>query len=1414
MMINLSAGLLHQKVNWQYSLYVRCISVRDFLRPVLLLVVLFSIPLPSPYAEDTQIKILDRPQYSDDSVVARFARDFITQISSSAPGLVRQAGESLNQNGRPGDVLTGAGKGAATNALMNVALPQDKDEPSDVSKTFLGTLQQRLMRVGQDAGVGLVRDSLSTGGASSGNVSGNIGRASTRAVVDTTVEAARATRLPFLANMETEYTLDKTGLPTFSLITVQPLYESKDYSHNVFMQFSGLRADHRTNINGGLAYRYLTPSKNLLIGPNAFIDYQTTEHHLRSSLGFDARTRYAGLGFNRYYGLTGWKDTGGGFQEKAMSGYDVELSGEVPELLPGLRLFVKQYEWYAKQGESPHGFTYSGEYTPFPLLTIKSGWDNGSDEKTSYSVGVAVSMKVGVPLREQLKPITAAQSTLENYRFTKVRRENAIKVERRVNPLLLSNVIETVGANTFAFDSTVGLLSLGQAIDPGTSITVSSAGGSYLKLRFGDGGILTIAAGSVVEIQQEQIVLNSGAMNYVSGAYSRNVNTPGGTIKLLGTDIDVTNSGSSSVVRVRDGSVQLASSATTITVASGETASFGLAPPQVLVSTDAIVSATGLEIFQKISKVSSPVDLVKASPYIVSAPHIVSVSPSVGQNVILGVTFSKAVNVNPSDAPALFLTVNGVSRTAVYQGGTGNAELQFAYTFVSGDFSAATLSVLQMSTSGEVASTDGHQPRVIRDFNPVTLSLPTSVGGITTPGSISFTAVTGAATNTLVTSAQSTVTGITVALPISVSGDGTPQFQVNSGTWVTSGMVQLGDTLRVRLFSASAEATVAQATLSISGTTVPFVVTTGDFTPDTISFTTVTGAATNTVVASAPVTLAGIDVPVSVSTVSSSVSPQVRINGGAWGTSGTISNGQTLEARLTTGATASVSYTAQVNVGTVQTSFTVVTQTPAGACGGYDVTLGPLTDYINGQYGAYFNPFNIGSHTRPAEWDISGTIHSSGFPDCTNLYFTMPAGTPPTVWGYLFMDFGNYQAGPVTNITPHRINELTQFTEHFDWTYTGSSNFNLLSEHWLTNVPGDFNTIKAEIGFYFHGPASTVSFHNSGSNLGNWTDPSGRTWSVRKHSTFITFYAGTDVLSGTLDRKSALDWLVTQGQISSTWWVNGTGFGAEPIADTVSRSTVLTTNHWSIDWAGTSPGDNAAQDLFARMTTPPAASMQTAISNFVNSLISAGVWERLDGLYLPRYLGALDMHRSLLGAPNDAVARAGTPTFVAGQGVSFHGNSYWGTNFNPSTANGNWQQDSLFLAVRNEADVGTSSTQFLGVSNGFLGRNTAGTSGSGRMNDGTTTFFGGAPGTNLFQIYRSVSSSYIPWFGSTAQTTVNVSSTGISNEEVLIGRAGTGTITSATMSIAAFGGALTTQQRTAFVAAETALRNAANAAGY
>lgn len=87
--------------------------------------------------------------------------------------------------------------------------------------------------------------------------------------------------------------------------------------------------------------------------------------------------------------------------------------------------------------------------------------------------------------------------------------------------------------------------------------------------------------------------------------------------------------------------------------------------------------------------------------------------------------------------------------------------------------------------------------------------------GDNSPDAFSFTDQTDVAVSTPILSNIETITGITGSVSVSISGDGTPDFRIDGGSWITAGTITNGQTLQLRLTSNAANSTMNSATVTV-----------------------------------------------------------------------------------------------------------------------------------------------------------------------------------------------------------------------------------------------------------------------------------------------------------------------------------------------------------------------------------------------------------------------------------------------------------------------------------------------------------------------------------------------------------------------------------------------------------------------
>ena len=202
-----------------------------------------------------------------------------------------------------------------------------------------------------------------------------------------------------------------------------------------------------------------------------------------------------------------------------------------------------------------------------------------------------------------------------------------------------------------------------------------------------------------------------------------------------------------------------------------------------------------------------------------------------------------------------------------------------------------------------------------------------------TPDPFDFIDVPTALFSAAVLSNIVTISGIDTTSngSFSTGGSGTSmQYRKNGGAWTALGAFTVvnGDTLQLQM---TAPATIGQTgtiTTTIGGVADAWTVTSNaaDTTPNPFAFTDVTNASFSTQYASSAVAVTGINSPTAIS-VSGDATAQYSVNGGAFTSSaGTVNNGDTVQARLTSANAYVTRKDAVVTIGGVSDTFSVTTR--------------------------------------------------------------------------------------------------------------------------------------------------------------------------------------------------------------------------------------------------------------------------------------------------------------------------------------------------------------------------------------------------------------------------------------------------------------------------------------------------------
>lgn len=146
---------------------------------------------------------------------------------------------------------------------------------------------------------------------------------------------------------------------------------------------------------------------------------------------------------------------------------------------------------------------------------------------------------------------------------------------------------------------------------------------------------------------------------------------------------------------------------------------------------------------------------------------------------------------------------------------------------VSSSISSSSLGSLNISSSSSVSSASSITSSSVSSLSNSSGSSVSSVIVVvtdTTPDAFSFIVVTGAPLNLPVTSQAITVSGINTAASISIAGG---EYSIDGGDFTsTSGTVRNGQTVAVKVISATTVETETRADITIGGITSSFLVTT------------------------------------------------------------------------------------------------------------------------------------------------------------------------------------------------------------------------------------------------------------------------------------------------------------------------------------------------------------------------------------------------------------------------------------------------------------------------------------------------------------------------------------------------------------------------------------------------------------
>ncbi len=217
---------------------------------------------------------------------------------------------------------------------------------------------------------------------------------------------------------------------------------------------------------------------------------------------------------------------------------------------------------------------------------------------------------------------------------------------------------------------------------------------------------------------------------------------------------------------------------------------------------------------------------------------------------------------------------------------------------------------------------DGDNARTIENMMNVVAGYRAEVVIDKIPDLFSFKDQTNVARNILVTSNTITVSGINVAVNISIAGG---KYAINGGSYTDSdGQVNNGDKITVQLTSSGSYLTEVSATLVMGGESDTFnVKTRSAIIPDQFTFVDQISVSLNTTLISNVIMVSGIVLPAPISITGGTYS----VNGGPYtNESGTVEDGDTVSVQQMSSGSYSTTTDTTLTIGGVSDTFSVTTK--------------------------------------------------------------------------------------------------------------------------------------------------------------------------------------------------------------------------------------------------------------------------------------------------------------------------------------------------------------------------------------------------------------------------------------------------------------------------------------------------------
>ena len=213
-----------------------------------------------------------------------------------------------------------------------------------------------------------------------------------------------------------------SGKPTLSIMSVYGLNETKNWF--IFNQSSLVNYSDKNTVNLGVGARHINDKETLILGINAFYDYEFDSGHRRSSLGIEALTSLVELRANSYSAQSG-TITYNGINETALGGYDYSLKAQLPYSYSS-NIYIKRTKWLDNIDYSSSIKEWGIEVEPVSNFKITLGSQQQNRADSKFVGTITYSMPFGEADTSANQRRSTSLESVRDKLYKPVQRENRI----------------------------------------------------------------------------------------------------------------------------------------------------------------------------------------------------------------------------------------------------------------------------------------------------------------------------------------------------------------------------------------------------------------------------------------------------------------------------------------------------------------------------------------------------------------------------------------------------------------------------------------------------------------------------------------------------------------------------------------------------------------------------------------------------------------------------------------------------------------------------------------------------------------------------------------------------------------------------------------------------------------------------